>query len=216
MPGPVGILHRFASAAAALMRKPGTPTPVPPVERQQRAMAALRGPRLTYCLGAGGRGEIAGDYVPYRGEPPSSIAARRARGRVYVDCSGGVAGALGIQRHIRGYARGWDYFSTDGVICDADDPAVEIVRWVEIGEAIEPWTAIAVYGSLDTDGDGDRDVIGHMGLVSSVEAGWTFEGPASIERLGIWHCAASRHENGACRITSGAPWARRGRLALVL
>jgi hypothetical protein len=106
--------------------------------------------------------------------------------------------------------------STDGLVRDANDPAVELVQWAEFGATIEPWTHLVVYGSADLDDDGDRDQIGHVGIVASVPEGWTYTGAAALERLTIWHVAASSSPTGACRLSSGKPWARRGRLVSIL
>ena len=210
----------LASRAVALVRKPGTPEPVSPAERERRARAAeLAGP-CRYGLGAGGRDPAApvpwGEYQPRKGEDADQVRRRRALGRTWLDCSGWVAWVLGVPRRIAGYARGWGYVSTDGLIADANDPAVELVQWVPVGATVAPWTALVVYGSRDTDGDGDRDLIGHIGVVAAVPPGWTYQGPASLEALTICHCAASASPTGAIRRSSGRPWATRGRLIAVL
>jgi hypothetical protein len=203
-----------------LVRKAGTPEPVGPAERERRAMAALQGPRGYYGLGAGGRDPAAalpwGSYQARKGENPARVKLRTAAGKVWCDCSGAVSWALGVPRRIAGYARGWGYVSTDGLIADANDPAVELVRWADEGATVEPWTALVVYGSVDADGDGDRDSIGHVGLVAGVPEGWVYTGPPSLEQLTVWHCAASTSPTGAIRLSSGKAWARRGRLLLVL
>lgn len=224
MPGPIGfaleIARRAGSAVGALARKPGTPTPVPPEERAQRAARALAGLRGYYGLGAGGRDPSAalpwGAYQPRKGEAADQVERRRGLGPVWCDCSGAVSWVLGVPRRIPGYARGWDYLSTDGLIRDADDPAVELVRWIEPGEPVAPWQALVVYGSQDLDGDGDRDTIGHVGAVSAVPEGWNYTGPASLEALSVWHCAASPSPTGAIRVSSGRPWRRVGRLVAIV
>lgn len=224
MPGALGaffdLARRAGAAIVSVVRKPGTPEPVPPAERERRALAALAGPAGRYGLGAGGRDPKSalpwGSYQARKGEDPAQAKRRSALGPVWCDCSGAVAWVLGVPRRIAGYARGWGYVSTDGLIADADDPAVELVQWVPQGASIEPWTCLVVYGSDDTDGDGDRDLIGHVGIVRAVPEGWTYAGPASLEQLTIWHCAASSSPTGAIRTSSGRPWARRGRLLAVL
>ena len=224
MPGALGfafeLARRAGAAIARIVRKPGTPEPVSPAEREQRATAAEHAGPCRYGLGAGGRDPRAvvpwGEYQARAGEDAAQVKRRRALGRIWLDCSGAMAWVLGIPRRIAGYARGWGYVSTDGLIADADDPAVELVQWVPIGATIQPWTALVVYGSVDTDGDGDRDGIGHVGIVCAVPDGWTYQGPASLEALTICHCAASASATGAIRRSSGRPWARRGRLLAVL
>ena len=191
-----------------------------PAERERRAAAAEAAGPCLYGLGAGGRDPAApvpwGAYQARKGEPADQVARRRARGPIWLDCSGAIAWVLGVPRRIAGYARGYGWLSTDGVIADANDPDVELVRWAEVGETIAPWSALVVYGSTDTDGDGDRDTIGHIGIVCAVPAGWTYQGPASLEQLTIWHCAASTSPTGAIRRSSGRPWRLRGRLVVVL
>lgn len=218
MPGPIGFILALAKAAAAkLKRKPGTPTPVALLERAQRAQAALVGPKAYYCLGAGGREAILGDYViqdPH--EPKELTKTRRARGSVYADCSGAIAGVLGIHRRIPDYAAGWGYFSTDGVLADAQDAAVELVAPATIGEGARPWEFLVVYGAIDRDGDGKRDAIGHIGIVAEVPEGWVYTGAASLLALKIWHCAASSSATGAIRISDGRPWSTRGQLLRIL
>jgi hypothetical protein len=49
-----------------------------------------------------------------------------------------------------------------------------------------------------------------------VPDGWTYQGPASLAALTIWHCAASKSDTGAIRVSGGGPWARVGRLLAVL
>lgn len=218
MPGLLGLLRRLVpDALVRLVRKAGTPVPVAPAEREQRALAALAGPRAYYCLGAGGRkGKILGDYVPREGEAALLTKQRRARGSVYADCSGAIAGVLGLDRRIPDYARSWGYFSTDGVLADAQDPAVELVAFAKIGEGARPWEFLVVYGSADRDGDGDRDVIGHIGIIAKVPEGWVYTGSASLRALTIWHCAASTAATGAIRLSDGQPWAKTGKLLQIL
>lgn len=218
MPGPIGFILSLARAAAAkLKRKPGTPTPVAPIEREKRARAALTGPKAYYCLGAGGRDGILGDYVIQDDNEPKELTKqRRARGKVYADCSGAIAGVLGIHRRIPDYADGWGYFSTDGVIADAKDADVELVDPVPLGEGARPWEFLVVYGSIDRNGDGKRDAIGHIGIVAEVPDGWVYTGPESLLTLKIWHCAATSSPTGAIRISDGRPWMTRGQLLRIL
>jgi hypothetical protein len=209
-----------AGFARLLIRKSGTPVPVSPAEREQRAMACLRGTPGRYGLGAGGRDPKAplpwGTYQARKGEDAEQVKRRTKLGAVWCDCSGGVSWVLGIPRRVAGYARGWGYLSTDGVIADANDPAVELVAWVELGQTVTAWCALVVYGSADLDGDGDRDAIGHIGVVAAVPAGWIYRGAASLEDLTIWHVAASASPTGAARLSNGRAWARRGRLLALL
>ena len=123
-----------------------------------------------------------------------------------------------MPRRIPGYAGGWGYVSTDGLIADAEDPAVELVDYLPIGAEVRPWEVLAVYGWQDQDDDGVRDggEIGHVGAVAAVPAGWRYTGPEAIAELSIWHCASSRSATGAIRVSDGRAWRRRGRLLRVL
>ena len=216
----IGWLVDLARRAAAVVRKPGTPVPVAPAERERRAMAAINGPRGYYGLGAGGRDPSAplpwGPYQARPGEDPVRTRQRRSLNAAWCDCSGAVSWVLGVPRRIAGYARGFGWVSTDGLIKDADDPAVELVAWVQPGEPVTPWGCLVVYGGEDTDGDGDRDRIGHVGIVVAVPDGWAYTGPASLTALTIWHCASSASPTGAIRISDGKPWSRVGRVLAVL
>lgn len=222
MSGPIGAAVAWLrdGFTRLVLRKPGTPVPVAPTERQRRAQAALEGPRGYYGLGSGGRDPSAalpwGGYQTRDGDDPAKVAHRKSLGAVFCDCSGAIAWVLGVPRRIADYAKGWGYFSTDGVIADANDPAVELVEWVAKGATIEPWTCLVVYGAIDRDGDGKRDSIGHIGIVAGVPAGWVYDGPASLLALTVWHCAASTSATGAIRTSDGRPWSVRGRLARVL
>lgn len=208
------------AAGAALRRKPGTPTPVSPAERERRAMAILAGPRIIYGLGCGGAdpraASPAGPYVPRKGDSSERRRVRKLAGRVFLDCSGAVAYVLGIPRKIADYARGWGYFSTDGAVADANDSAVELLEWAAPGEVAVPWRYLVVYGGEDTDGDGDRDRIGHIGIVCGVPPGWTYRGSASLAELDVWHCAASASPTGAVRVSKGTTWRRVGKLARII
>ena len=197
------------------LRRPGVPDPVPPAEREARALSALRGPQGRYGLGAGGRDPAApGPWGPYVGHKRRRESAAQRRERMswprWCDCSGAVSWVLGVPRRIPGYARGWGYVSTDGLLADARDPAVELVEIVPVGGEVRPWECLVVYGSKDLDGDGDRDRIGHVGIVAAVPDGWAYTGPASLADLSVWHCAASASPTGAIRVSDGRAWAREG------
>ena len=204
------------------LRRPGVPDPLPADLRRARAERVLAGPAGRYGLGAGGRDPLAalpwGAYQARRGESPARVRERRAAGPVWLDCSGAVSWVLGVPRRIPGYAGGWGYVSTDGLIADAEDPAVELVEYVAPGEPIVPWECLVVYGWADRDGDGvrDGDEIGHVGIVAAVPPGHVYGGPASLEALTVWHCASSPSPTGAVRLSDGRAWRRRGRVVRVV
>lgn len=203
-------------------RRLGMPAPLPAGARAARLRLALAGPRGYYGLGCGGddpaRALPWGRYRPRAGEDPARVRVRTAAGAVWLDCSGWLAWYLGVPRRIPGYARGWGYLSTDGLIADAEDPAVELVEYVPIGGEVVPHQVLAVYGWHDDDHDGVRDggEIGHCGAVVGVPAGWRYTGPESIEQLQVAHTAASSSPTGALRVSDGRAWRRRGRLVRVL
>lgn len=188
-----------------------------PVSREVRLYRAGMHTGGGYGLGCGGTDPAApSPFGPYRartGESAASVKAKQARGRIWCDCSGWISWVIGVPRRRPGYAKGWGYVSTDGLVVDADDPAVELVEWVPIGGAVEAGELL-VYGGVDTDGDGDRDLIGHVGIVLDVPIGWVYNGPASLAHLTVRHCAASG--GGGIRTSNGAPWAKRGRVLRVV
>lgn len=212
----------LAAVEAEIERKPGTPTPLPAAERAQRAARVLAGPRGYYRLGCGGT-DPSDDlpWGPYRAKPGEALETVRAKhqaGEVWCDCSGAIAWVLGVPRKIPGYARGYGWVSTDGIIRDAEDPAVELVEYVPIGGDVRAWECLVVYGWHDDNADGERDPgeIGHVGIVSSVPPGWSYTGPASLEALSVWHCASGPSPTGAVRVSPGRAWRRRGRVVRVV
>lgn len=203
-------------------RRAGVPAPVTPGERAQRAAAVLAGPRGYYRLGCGGSDPAAalpwGTYRAKPNEPAASVKVKRAAGAVWCDCSGAIAWVLGVPRKIAGYGHGYGWVSTDGLIADAEDPAVELVEYVPLGGDVRPWECLVVYGWHDDDGDHERDPseIGHVGIVAGVPHGWSYTGPASLEALSVWHCASGESPTGAVRVSPGRAWRRRGRVVRVI
>lgn len=186
------ILSLAATAAAVV--EPAS------VRRARRALALLV---ARYGLGCGGRDPRAADPLgPYQaraGEAADRVRGRAALGRVWCDCSGFVAWCIGIARKL---ADG-SWFYTDRIVSDAgrDLGLLDLGYRVPVDQA-RPGDIVA-YGSIDTDGDGDRDRIGHTGIVSWV--------PAKIRTLAdvkVIHCASSANPaGGAIRESSGKPWA---------
>jgi hypothetical protein len=203
-------------------RRAGMPTPVTAPERAHRAAAVLAGPRGYYRLGCGGTDPAAhlpwGPYRPRPTDTPEERRAKRQAGEVWCDCSGAIAWVLGVPRKIPGYADGYGWVSTDGLIADAEDPAVELVEYVPIGGDVRPWECLVVYGWHDDDGDRERDgsEIGHVGIVAAVPDGWRYTGPASLDALSVWHCASGPSPTGAVRVSPGRAWRRRGRVVRVI
>lgn len=225
LPAPPELVTVEAELARPLShaeRRLGIPAPLPPGARAERVRAALAGPPGYYGLGCGGEDPAAplpwGRYRPRRGEDPARVRVRTAAGKVWLDCSGWLSWVIGVPRRIPGYARGWGYVSTDGLIADAEDPAVELVEFEPIGGTAVPYQHLVVYGWHDDDHDGVRESgeIGHCGVVADVPAGWRYTGPESLEQLQVVHAAASRSPTGAIRMSDGRPWRRRGRLLRVL
>lgn len=150
-----------------------------------------------YCLGAGGKN-------PYHADPWSSCAkptdpkhAKHVKqGRVFCDCSGFIDWCYRWSRNDPTY--GWRY--CDAFVRDAlNDVPGDLGYAVPIEECQEG--DLVVYKSVDTDRDGDRDLIGHVGIIS--KRGKTFR------EIRVIHCA-SRGAPYAVRESDGRIWETRG------
>jgi cell wall-associated NlpC family hydrolase len=100
---------------------------------------------------------------------------------------------------------GYSEANTTAMVADALG-AQNVVELVPVGDDVLPGDAV-VYPGVDTDGDGDRDGIGHTGVVVQVPKGWQYTGPASLGHLRVVHCNAGPAP--AIDETGGQPWARR-------
>lgn len=146
-----------------------------------------------YCLGAGGKNPYAAD--PWSTCAKPSVHTHEAKGRVFCDCSGFVDYCFGWSRNDPVY--GWRY--TDAFVRDAlRDVPGDLGYAVQIAECREG--DLVVYKSADLDGDGDRDLIGHVGIISKRGATW--------RDLRVIHCSASG--TFAVKETDGRIWEKRG------
>ena len=100
---------------------------------------------------------------------------------------------------------GYGEANTTAMVADALG-AQNVVALVPVGAEVRPGDAV-VYPGVDTDGDGDRDRIGHTGLVVEVPKDFVYTGPSSLARLRIVHCNAGPAP--AIDETGGHTWARR-------
>lgn len=116
------------------------------------------------------------------------------------DCSGAVAHQEGKPRKLPGYGYIW----TDGLVRDGKrdvkgDLGYEVERHdVRVGDLL-------VQSSIDTDGDGKRDVIGHVGRVTIVDSPFI----SLTDSVVVIHMAASK-PSGYREKRDGKVWEKRG------
>lgn len=140
----------------------------------------------TYVLGTGGRN-------------PDAPAPWTSKGaRIGSDCVGAFLWAWGIDRFQPSFPLYGGWINTDSAIGEARTTA----QWFRIVEHPEPGDAV-VFPSVDFDHDGDRDRIGHIGMVSFVPRLWD----GDFADLRVIHCAASGRV--AVRESSGGVWNNR-------
>jgi hypothetical protein len=186
----------------------GKPDWVPdmtPARAWERAFRFVGDPSIGYHLGAGGAD-------PWAITP---AAAHWKTGIVGLDCSGYVAYAWGLRRKLdEDVLAAWGgYISTDSIIADARGArqVFEPIRRPELA-------ALVVYCGVDLDGDGDRDRVGHVGLIGgAIPAEWDEDHP-DYSLLQVAHCSASnwkrwpapvgveRKRSPAVAVTSGRAW----------
>lgn len=100
---------------------------------------------------------------------------------------------------------GYGEANTTAMVADALG-AQNVVELVPVGAEVMLGDAV-VYPGVDTDGDGDRDKIGHCGIVVEVPKGWQYTGPESLAFLRVVHCNGGPAP--AIDETGGHGWARR-------
>lgn len=152
--------------------------------------AKRKGMTCLYGLGWGGRDPKAGH--PFQWDPKAKAWK--------CDCSGYEAWIMGYPRKLDGYGYIW----TDGTVRDAKrdvpgDLGFEVPR-----HETAPGDMI-VYGSVDTDGDGDRDIIGHVGCATEVRRPFV----SYADSVTVIHCA-SRGDGPIREKRDGKIWERRG------
>jgi len=146
-----------------------------------------------YCLGAGCKDAKADD--PWTGCAKPKLHSHANKGRVFSDCSGFVDFLHGWDRNDPVY--GWRY--CDSLFRDGKKQVPgDLGDEVPITEAREG--DLVINRSVDTDGDGDRDIIGHIGIVSRRGKTW--------REIRVIHCASLGPF--AVRESDGKIWERRG------
>lgn len=129
------------------------------------------------------------------------------------DCAGFVAWCCGYARKQPGFVKGWDWINCDSMIAEAR----LVGAWFRV--LSQPVAGcIVVYQSIDADNDGDRDRIGHTGIVTGMvdqfgkpmlELDWT---TPRWDRLQVAHCSPSNEKRFGWAIaeTSGTSFAGKG------
>jgi hypothetical protein len=149
-----------------------------------------KGIKVGYKLGRGGIDPTA--THPFQYDPDTK--------RWECDCSGAIAHQEGKPRLLPGYGYIW----TDGLVRDGrkdvkGDLGYEVPRHdVQVGDLV-------VQASIDTDGDGKRDVIGHVGRVTAV--GFPFV--SLTDSVTVIHMASSK-PGGYRERRDGRVWEKRG------
>lgn len=188
-------LSKLLAPALSLFRK--APDELPTSVKRARAGMAwqeaqrAKGVLVAYGLGWGGKD-------PAQLHPFEYDAKAKAW---KCDCSGAIAHQEGIPRKLDGYGYIW----TDGLVRDGKkdvkgDLGYEVPRdQVRIGDCL-------VQASIDTDGDGDRDVIGHVGRVTKVDSPFV----SLTESVTVIEVASKPRPGGYKEGKSGATWEKRG------
>lgn len=144
------------------------------------SLAAVRaksmiGAPIPYVLGAGGRNPMATTPIGKRDD-------RRG-----CDCVGFTAWCSGFDRFQKTFPYFGGWINTDSSLGKWN---ADLGKW----EPAEKWFMLLerpcigcwiVYPSVDIDHDGDRDRIGHVGIVTSVEKEWSWQTTRVV------HCSSS-------------------------
>lgn len=167
------------------------------VERA-RLLAGPAGAAIRYRLKdhQGGRDPHAADCASHWRSPIIGMPYATS------DCAGFVAWALGFDRYQPGeFSAFGGWINTDSAIIDART----VNQWFEIVSLPIPGDAI-VYPSIDLDHDGDRDRVGHIGIITAVMPSWQ---PESWGALRVVHCSMGndRRFGRAIKETTALPWA---------
>lgn len=167
------------------------------VERARR-LAGPAGAAIRYRLAdhQGGRDPHAADCASHWKSPIIGVSYATA------DCAGFVAWVLGFDRYQpKDFAIYGGWLNCDSIVIDART----IESWFKIVNTPMPGDVI-VYPSIDLDHDGDRDRVGHIGLITAVMPSWQRE---SWGALRVVHCSGGndRIYKRAIRETTALPWA---------
>ena len=180
------------------------PTPNPDFTLDTVAARALSmvGAPIPYVLSTGGRNPLA----------PSPIGRKVLKDGTVIpgcDCSGFTAWCCGMDRFQETFPLLGGWVNTDAMMgrwSAAKKLWCPINGWYELLDA--PIVGcIVVFGAIDLDADGDRDRIGHTGIVTRVPDNGSW-GWRSIE---VTHCSSSnwKRSGGKSSIstTDGSAWA---------
>lgn len=116
------------------------------------------------------------------------------------DCAGFVAWCLGYDRfQPKEFPLYGGWINCDSILGEARTSS----RWFEIVPEALPGDLV-VFPSIDFDHDGDRDRVGHVGIVTDV----TDAKVGDFADLVVAHCSATndKTKKRAIAITTGAPW----------
>ncbi len=143
--------------------------------------------KLNYVLGAGGR------------DPKAATPETTRDGRKGCDCVGFVMWCLGIDRFQSTFALYGGWMNTDSTVADAEGP----VSWWELRELHDARPGdLVVFPSVDLDHDGDRDRIGHVGIVTVAHS----LGSQRFADLTVAHCHGGPGRPMAVNEESGSLW----------
>lgn len=176
-----------------------------------RSIVGERGKLIRYSMKAGYNGGTDPDAF----DPASHYKTLVTRlERASCDCVGLQTWLLGFDRKQRDFAPGWDWANTDSMIVEAQTRAqwFEIIPWPEAA-------CLVVYRSIDLDHDGERDRVGHVGMVTGmvdahgkplVEFEWDAV-RLPYKRLRVTHCSLGNDQKlgRAIAETDGSAWAGR-------
>jgi hypothetical protein len=161
-------------------------------------MAGVAGKDIVYRLS-----DNNGGRDPYASDPATHWRTKVLRQLVLsCDCAGFVAWALGYDRKQPGFG-GWDWVNCDSMLIEAKQNN-EV--WFDFVETPMPGDLV-VFPSIDADNDGDRDRVGHVGVVVEVLKGWQ---PGRFDLLRVVHCSMGnqRKFKRAIMETTAEVWAR--------
>jgi len=177
----------------------GKVIPLTGAQRAARArwLASDAAPTIYYRLDYpnGGADPEAADPAARWSHPGSTFV------NVTADCMAGAAWCAGFDRYqpVR-FKHIYDgYINCDSIRLDIAGPGACFERL----DAPEPGCMI-LYGSLDYDGDGRRDRVGHIGTVTDVPAAWRPDDRACWKALGVVDIAARKGRANAR--TTGDVW----------
>lgn len=166
-----------------------------PDEAVRRAKSMVGAP-IGYVLGCGGRNP--------KSNTPATTREFGTEQRTGCDCVGFTAWSSGFDRfrHDFPYYGGW--INTDSALGQWDGHTWHPAPgWFELLAAPEPGAWVC-YPSIDLDHDGQRDRIGHVGIVSDA-SGWTTAKWAGVK---VVQCSssASRRTGRAIVETDATLW----------